>query len=140
MVCTLFPERDQTVLEITGEETSGKTTSAWIIKNLIDPSEKSLNEAPDSSKEIIAISQSNHIIAIDNADDLSESTQKRIFELLTNGIQSQTNHGNSVDAWTFTYRNPVIIASTSSILSHPLLAKKISINLPILEKGKVFDL
>jgi|GEM_PF-3981405 hypothetical protein len=139
MVCTLFPERDQTVLEITGEETSGKTTSAWIIKNLIDPSEKSLNEAPDSSKEIIAISQSNHIIAIDNADDLSESTQKRIFELLTNGIQSQANHGNSVDAWTFTYRNPVIIASTSSILSHPLLAKKtISINLPILEKGKSF--
>jgi hypothetical protein len=139
MVCTLFPERDQTVLEITGAETSGKSTTAWIIKSLIDPSEKSLNEVPDSLKELLTIAQANHIIAIDNADDLSESTQKRIFELLTNGIQSQANHGNSGDAWTFTYRNPVIVVSTSSMLSHPLLAKKtISISLPNLEEGKSF--
>ncbi len=139
MVCTLFPERDQIALEITGGETSGKSTAAWIIKSLIDPSEKPLNGVPESSKELLSISQANHIIAIDNADDLPESTQKRIFELLTSGIQSQINHGNSGYSWTFNYRNPVIIVSTSTMLSNPLLAKKsISIDLPILEEGKSF--
>jgi hypothetical protein len=139
MVCTLFPERDQTALEITGEENSGKSTAAWIIKSLIDPSEKTLNEAPISSKEFLTIAQANHIIAIDNADDIPESIQKQIFELLTSGIQNQTNHGNSGNTWTITLRNPVIVISTSSMLSHTLLAKQsISINLPNLEEANNF--
>ncbi len=91
MVCTLFPEKDQTILEITGEEDSGKSTAAWIIKSLIDPSEKTLSEVPNSLKDLLALAKNNYIIAIDNADDLSESMQKQIYELLNNGIQSQIN-------------------------------------------------
>jgi hypothetical protein len=138
MVCTLFPERDQTILELTGEEDSGKSSAAWIIKSLIDPAEKTLNEAPDSLKELLVLAQNNYIIAIDNADDLSESMQKQIYELLNNGIQNQINHGNSGSNWIINLRNPVIAVGTSTMLSNPLLAKKsISIDLPTLERKRL---
>jgi energy-coupling factor transporter ATP-binding protein EcfA2 len=134
MVCTLFPERDQTILEITGEEDSGKSTAAWIIKCLIDPAEKTLNEVPNSSKELLALAQNNYIIAIDNADDLTEAMQKQIYEFLSNGLQDQINHGNAGSKWIINQRGPVIAVSTSSMLSNPLLSKKsISIDLPRLE-------
>ncbi|EBA01757.1 hypothetical protein [Marinobacter sp. ELB17] len=134
MVCTLFPERDQTILEITGAENSGKSTAAWIIKSLIDPTDKTLNEAPNSSKELLSLAQNNYIIAIDNADDIPEPMQKQIYELLNNGINNQINHGNSGSNWTINLRNPVIGVSTSSMLSNPLLIKKgISIDLPTLD-------
>ncbi len=140
MVCTLFPETDQTLLEITGEEDSGKSTAAWIIKSLIDPSEKTLSEPPNSPKDLLAIAKNNYIIAIDNADNLSETMQKQIYELLSNGIQSQINHGNSGSNWTVNLRNPVISVSTSSALSNPLLSKKaISIDLPSLEEKALND-
>ncbi|MBL84013.1 MAG: ATP-binding protein [Marinobacter sp.] len=135
MVCTLFPERDQTILEITGAEDSGKSTAAWIIKSLIDPTDKKLNEAPNSLKELLSLAQNNYIIAIDNADDISDPLQKHIYELLNNGINNQINHGNSGHKWTINLRNPVIAASTSSILSNPLLIKKgISLDLPTLDE------
>jgi hypothetical protein len=140
MVCTLFPETDQTLLEITGEEDSGKSTAAWIIKSLIDPSEKTLSEAPNSLKDLLSLAKNNYIIAIDNSDDLSETMQKQIYELLNNGIQSQINHGNSGSNWTVNLRNPVISVSTSSMLSNPLLSKKtISIDLPRLDGRTLND-
>jgi hypothetical protein len=140
MVCTLFPEKDQTILEITGEENSGKSTAAWIIKSLIDPSEKTLSEVPNSLKDLLALAKNNYIIAIDNADDLSESMQKQIYDLLNNGIQSQINHGNSGSNWTINLRNPVISVSTSSMLSNPLTSKNtISIDLPELDRRRLND-
>tara|TARA_R110002124_G_scaffold287113_1_gene470506 strand:- start:128 stop:1696 length:1569 start_codon:yes stop_codon:yes gene_type:complete len=140
MVCTLFPETDQTLLEITGEEDSGKSTAAWIIKSLIDPSEKTISEAPNSLKDLLALAKNNYIIAIDNADDLSETMQKQTYELLNNGIQSQINHGNSGSNWTVNLRNPIISVSTSSMLSNPLLSKKsISIDLPRLDGRTLND-
>ncbi|MFC4258073.1 hypothetical protein ACFOZ5_03385 [Marinobacter lacisalsi] len=137
MVCTLLPERAQTVLEITGEESSGKSTAAWIIKSLIDPADKTLNETPSSTKELLSIAQNSHIVAIDNADELSELMQGKIYELLTSGVQFQTNYGLPGNSWTITLRKPIIVTSTSSMLSNKSLAKQsISIDLPHLKEGK----
>lgn len=137
MVCTLLPERSQTVLEITGEESSGKSTAAWIIKSLIDPADKTLNEIPNSTKELLSIAQNSHIVAIDNADELSEVMQRKLFELLTSGVQIRANYGNSGNPWTITIRKPIIVTSTSSMLSNKHLAKQsISIELPNLHEGK----
>ena len=134
MVCALLPEHHQTALEITGEDASGKSTAAWIIKSLIDPSDKCLNEIPCSPKELASIAHNNYIIAIDNADELSELMQSKIFELLTSGIQSHNSHGSS---WSKLYRNPVIVTSTASMLSQKSLAKQsISISLPNIINGK----
>jgi hypothetical protein len=130
MICTLYPENNQTLLEIIGEENTGKSTTASIIKNLIDPSVITLEETPSSRKDLLSFAQNRYIIAIDNADELSNSIQQTVYELLTIGISHRTNHGNSGSDWAVNLRNPVITASTSSMLTNKLLAKNsISINL-----------
>jgi hypothetical protein len=134
IICSLFPEENQFLLEIVGEEHSGKSTTASIIKSLIDPSVITLEEAPSSRKELLSLAQNRYIIAIDNADDLSNSMQQTIYELITKGISHRTNHGNSANDWTVNLRNPVISVSMSSMLTNRLLLKKsITINLPNLK-------
>nr|WP_295714875.1 hypothetical protein [uncultured Halomonas sp.] len=86
MVLTLMTERDQLVLELTGESKSGTTRLVRAIKRLVDPcvNDELIRQPLMSVKDCDAHAWHHHVLALDNVDtQLPEAVQRRMFDFLS---------------------------------------------------------
>lgn len=85
MVLTMMTERDQLVLELTGESKSGTTRLIRAIKRLVDPcaSDELIRHPLKRVKDCDAHAWHHHVLALDNVDTaLPEPVQRRMFDFL----------------------------------------------------------
>lgn len=85
MVLCLMPERQQLVLELTGELKSGMAKLQDIIKRTVDPviKENAIRDTPSKVKDVDQKAWRHHVLNLDNVEDgLSPAVQRRMFELI----------------------------------------------------------
>ena len=73
------------VIEITGEQGSGKSLAVKIIRSLIDANKIPLRSAPKSVQDFFVTAAASHVLTIENASKLSDDLQDAICSVSSGG-------------------------------------------------------
>lgn len=71
------------ILNINGEQGSGKTLLSEIIKKCLDPSNPALTPIPKKEEDVVIVARALHIVAIDNLSHISNQQSDQIAMLAT---------------------------------------------------------
>jgi hypothetical protein len=78
--CAPYP-----ILMVNGEEGSAKTTLAWVVKGLLDPSKAPTRGAPRAEDDLLIAAQNSHVVVFDNLSHLSPALADALCRLATGG-------------------------------------------------------
>ncbi|MCD2451101.1 hypothetical protein GO003_011920 [Methylicorpusculum oleiharenae] len=120
-----------TLLELTGESKSGKTTAQEILRKIIDPNIQLTNKAPRSIAELERQTMEGHVLSYDNVEILPDEVQIRMAEIMTaKGARITTPIGNAKSLGDFFVNRPILLNSDTSIVTNErLLTKSLTIEL-----------
>ena len=123
------------VIELIGEQGSGKSTTANNMRRLIDPSAVNLRQAPKSVEDLFIGAINNHVVCLNNLSRLSGAEQDAICNLSTGGgfagRKLYTNGEESV----FEANRPVTINGINPVATQPdLISRLLRLDCPTLDE------
>lgn len=121
---TLRPGGDYPPLVLTGEQGSGKTTTAKIVRSLVDPSCIPTRAAPSKEEDLIVAAENSWVLAFDNMSGVAPWLSDALCRLATGGgfgtRELYTNRGESI----FYQKRPVILNGIEDLTARPDLADR----------------
>lgn len=141
LMAALRPNVPAPVLVLTGEQGSAKTTTAKILRYLIDPvgaDGTDLTRPPNNDRDIFAIVNSLHVLAIDNVSRITKFVSDTLSSISTGGSLQKRELYKDEGMVNISARRPIIIngigGGAADIASRPdLLDRAISVTLQSIE-------
>lgn len=134
MVLCLMPERQQVVLELTGELNCGMAQLQDVIKRMVDPvtKENAIRDTPSKVKDIDHNAWRHHVISLENVEDgLSPAVQRRMFELLCKGRLEWKAIGCHEITSSLAVRRAFVLSSLEPVITQPeLVGLTLSLEMP----------
>ena len=125
------------LLEITGEQGSGKSVTHKFIRNLIDPNKVNLRSLPDKNENLLVPAKHSLIVSFENVSNLKDSMQDLLCTLSTGGGFAVRTLYTSTDETAVELKRPVVINGISPVVSRPdLLDRSLVLEIPILKDRK----
>ena len=123
------------VLELVGEQGSGKSFTHNNIIQLIDPNRVNLRSAPQKVDDLLVPASSTFCVNLENVSRLSPAMQDRLCSLSTGGgFATRTLYTNQ-EVTALDLQRPVIINGITGPVTHAdLLDRTLSLELPRLEE------
>jgi hypothetical protein len=123
------------VLILLGEQGSGKTTLARILRVLTDPSTVPTAGPPKESRDIVVAAINRWVIAFDNLTAIPAWLSDELARIATGSGVSQRALYTNVDEIAVTYRRPVLLTGITSPASAPdLLDRALVVTLPTIDE------
>ena len=131
------PETHTPVLELGGEQGSGKSETQGRLRDLIDPSEMNLRAAPARLEDIFISAHNNWLVSLNNLSRLRRSEQDALCVLSTGGgFATRTLYSNAEETVFDTLR-PVVMNGISGLASaQDLVDRLIRVELPALKRRR----
>jgi hypothetical protein len=131
LVGTLNPDIPFPVLDLIGEQGAAKSTTARILRQIVDPNASPLRSLPRDERDLGIAASSRWIVAFDNLSDLRPWISDGICRLATGGgIATRTLYSDD-DETVFDVRRPVILNGIEDVaVRSDLLDRAIVIELP----------
>ncbi|MGE4124468.1 MAG: hypothetical protein AB7E59_04290 [Pusillimonas sp.] len=134
LVDCLRPETPYPLLELIGEQGSGKSVTAEALRRLIDPNSANLRAEPKSAEDLFVISGHNHVVALENVSRLTPQQQDAACILATGGGFAKRKLYSDTDEVVISLRRPVMINGiVAAVTQQDLVDRCISIECPVLE-------
>ena len=125
------------LLELTGEQGSGKSITHSFIRDLIDPNKVNLRTAPENTENLFVSAMHSLIFSIENASILKDQLQDGLCILATGGGYAKRTLWTSTDETAVNLRRPVMINGINPVVSRPdLLDRSLCLDIPQLKKRK----
>jgi hypothetical protein len=102
------------VLILIGEQGTGKTTLATILRRLTDPSTVPTAGPPKESRDIVVAAVNRYVIAFDNLSSIPGWLSDELARIATGSGVSQRSLYTNLDEIALTYRRPVMLTGISS--------------------------
>jgi hypothetical protein len=119
------------LLFLYGEQGSAKSTTARLLKNLIDPSTAPLRTAPRNEADLLLAAKNQLVLVFDNLSTITQSQSDAFSRLATGGGLSTRKLFTDNDEIVVEAMRPVIITSIGEIAdSSDLIERAISVELP----------
>ena len=129
------------LLELTGEQGSGKSITHSFIRDLIDPNKVNLRTAPENTENLFVSAMHSLIFSIENASILKDQLQDGLCILATGGGYAKRTLWTSTDETAVNLRRPVMINGINPVVSRPdLLDRSLCLDIPQLKKEKLMNL
>ena len=135
---TLHPKGPYPLLCIQGEQGSGKSTTAKMLRNLTDPSRPPLRSPSRNEQELMIGARNAHILAFDNLSPVKHAWSDQLARLATgNGFVARKLYADS-DEIRINACRPVLLNGIEDLIGRPDLAdRSIVIKLPRLVSRKM---
>ncbi len=131
------PETHSPVLELGGEQGSGKSETQARLRDLIDPSEINLRSAPSRVDDLFISAHNNWLVSLNNLSRLRRSQQDALCVLSTGGgFATRTLYSNSEETAFNTLRPVVINGIAGLATAQDLVDRLIRIELPALKRRR----
>lgn len=119
------------VLVLTGEHGSAKSTTARVLRSLIDPSAVLLRAEPRDNRDLMISATNNWVVAFENVSHIQPWLSDAICRLATGGgFATRTLHTND-DEMLFDAQRPVIINGIDDLVGRSdLLDRSLLVELP----------
>jgi len=130
LVAAIRPVGSHLILEINGEQGSGKTTFTDVLKAIIDPNKASKRTQPKEERDLMIGATNNWMLAFDNLSGLQPWQSDALCRLSTGGaIVSRTLYTDKDEAM-LEARRPTIVNGIGSVSNRPdLLDRSITLYL-----------
>ena len=125
------PEIPCPILVLQGEQGSAKSTTAKVLRSLVDPNGALIRSAPKNEEDLIVQAQHSHIICLDNLSGLKDWLSDALCRVCTgSGFSTRTKFTNR-DEEIFRVKRPIILNGIDEIATRgDLLDRSIVLNLP----------
>jgi putative DNA primase/helicase len=131
LVGSLTPAGPYPILTLSGEQGSGKSQTARLLRTLIDPSASPLRAEPKEVRDLIIAAHNSWIINIDNISYLCQWLSDALCRLSTGGGFSTRTPYSDADESIFDAKRPLILNGINEVaIRSDLLDRSIQINLP----------
>ena len=128
------PHGPYPILILTGEQGSAKSTTAKVLRSLIDPASPMARSAPQSEQDLVIAAKHNHVMAFDNLSTVKPALADALCRIATGGgFGTRKLHSDS-DEVLFTATRPILLNGIPDLASRPDLADRaIVVHLPVIE-------
>jgi energy-coupling factor transporter ATP-binding protein EcfA2 len=131
LVACLFPEGPFPVLAVDGEQGSGKTTTAKMLRRLVDPNYADARAAPREERDLLLSARNGRIVSLDNLSGLDAAMADAICRIATGGGFGERAYYTNGEEHIVLVQNPILLNGIPSLLARGDLADRaIAITLP----------
>lgn len=131
LVGTLNPEGPFAHLILHGEQGSGKSNLARMLKGLVDPSTTLLRGAPTQERDLMVAAQNSWILSYDNLSRISNGLSDALCRLATGGGIGARRLYTDGEEYLIEAKRPLLFTSITEIATRSdLLDRSIVISLP----------
>ncbi len=133
LAMTLAPRGPYPVLALGGEQGSGKSTTARVLRRLVDPNEADLRSEPREVRDLAIAARNGWVVAIDNASHLPQWLSDALCRLSTGAGFATRELYTDTDEVIIQAQRPVIITSITDVVTAPdLLDRALVVSCPTL--------
>jgi hypothetical protein len=125
------------ILNLVGEQGSGKTTLSRLIKRTLDPSKAATRCLPKDERDLMIAAGSQHILALDNLSYIDEQMSDALCRLATGGGLSTRTLYTDRDETIFDSERPIILNAIEDVaVRADLVDRSIIVSVPPLEDAR----
>ncbi|MSU62301.1 MAG: hypothetical protein EXS31_07880 [Pedosphaera sp.] len=124
LIVSYHPDGPFFILNIVGEQGTGKSGASKTIRNLIDPNEVPLVSPPRDERDLLVQATNNRCVAFDNLSHLPNWLSDALCRLSTGGGNSSRELFTNGEEFTFSVKRPVILNGIGDVASRPDLAER----------------
>lgn len=131
LVNAIRPRGPFPILLLTGEQGSAKTTTARIVRRLIDPNKADVRAEPRDNRDLMIAANNGHLITLDNVSHLTGQLSDALCRLSTGGgFATRMLYSDDEEA-IFYGQRPLILTSIADVANRAdLLDRCIAVRLP----------
>lgn len=131
LLAALRPKGPYPVLALYGEHGSAKSTTARVLRSLIDPNRSPLRAAPRDTHELMIQASNAHLLCLDNLSGVPQSLSDALCRLATGGGFSARELYTDDGEKLFDAQRPILLNGIEDLCTRPdLLDRSIGIMLP----------
>jgi hypothetical protein len=131
------PKGPYPVLIVDGEQGSGKSWLARILRHVIDPNSASLRRPPRSDHELMISATNTHILAFDNLSTIPPWLGDALCVVSTGGGMSVRQLYSDSEEMLFDVQRPIILNSIAELTTRgDLLDRAITLHLPRIQDSR----
>lgn len=124
------------LLVLSGEQGCAKSTTARVLRRLIDPNRCDLRSEPRSEEDLILAASNGHVVTLDNVSSLPPWLSDGLCRLSTGGGIGKRKLYSDSDETILDAQRPIIINGIGDVVSRPdLLDRAFLVTLPRLADG-----
>jgi hypothetical protein len=112
------------VLDLSGEQGSAKTTTAEVLRALIDPNTTPLRALPREERDLFITASNGHVLAFDNVSGLPAWISDALCRLATGGGFSVRQLYSDHDEVLFEAQRPIMLNGIEDVVTRPDLADR----------------
>lgn len=137
LLACLRPEGPYPLLILTGEQGSAKSTTARVLKRLIDPATLDTRSFPGDERDLTIAAQNTFVLAFDNLSRIKPAMADALCRLATGGGFATRKLHSDADEVMFKASRPCILNGIPDLAERPDLADRaITIALPVIAETK----
>jgi hypothetical protein len=123
------------LLSLFGEQGSAKTTTARIVRSLVDPSSADVRAEPREARDLAVAAKSSWVLAYDNLDHVLPWFSNALCRLSTGGAFAIRSLYTNDEEAIFSAQRPVILTGIEEVVSRgDLLDRSLLLSLPVIDK------
>ncbi len=140
LLTAMNPAVPTPILTLQGEQGSAKSTTARLIRSVIDPSEVPLRPAPRDERDLYIAGKRNAVMILDNLSGLKPWLSDSLCRICTGGGFSTRRLYSDDDEIVINLKRPVILNGIDAIATRgDLMDRSIVLDLPAIPPGKRVD-
>jgi 5S rRNA maturation endonuclease (ribonuclease M5)/energy-coupling factor transporter ATP-binding protein EcfA2 len=137
LLMTFRPRGPYPVLALVGEQGSGKSTTARVLRRLIDPNDADLRAEPREERDLWVAAVNGWLLALDNVSRLPNWLSDALCRIATGaGFAARTLYENSEET-ILSAQRPALVTAIADVITEPdLLDRALIITLPRLDDAE----
>jgi hypothetical protein len=136
-VGALNPSGPYFILQIHGEQGSGKSNIAKLAKDMIDPNRADKLRLPKTELDLVLQAQAHRVLNYDNASYVTNDLSDLLCTVATGGAFSTRQLYTDADQMTYVFKRPVIMNGIGNYATRPdLQERSIPLNLTTIPEGR----
>jgi hypothetical protein len=131
LVQSYWPAGPYPILALYGEQGSAKSTTARLLRDIIDPSAAPLRSLPRDERDLVIAASNGWVLALDNASAIKDWLSDALCRLATGGGYATRELFSDDSEAIFEATRPVIITSIEGLPGRPdLVDRSVLLELP----------
>jgi hypothetical protein len=134
LIGCFMPEGPKPMLVIQGEQGSGKSFLASMLRSLVDPVKADKTSLPNSERDLYVQAQNNYVLSFDNQRTLHKRHSDWLCRMVTGGGYSTRRLYTNNEEEVFSATRPIILNGITQIADQPdLIDRSIFINTTVID-------
>jgi len=133
LIGCFHPHGPYPILILTGEQGSSKSTTARVLRSLVDPANPMGRSSPQSEQDLVIAAKHNHVLAFDNLSYVKPAIADALCRISTGGGFGTRKLHTDAEEMLFDAKRPCLLNGIPDLANRPDLAdRSIIVTLPVI--------